>query len=77
MKTLKTVLIISTLFMSSLSFAQMPDPPGSGTGAGGDGDSGIGGGGAPIGSGFAMLIVMGAAYAGKKTSNLSQDKNSL
>ena len=53
-------LIISTLFINSPIQAQ-PDPPG-GHGQSGDAP----GGGAPIGSGIALLMLMSAAYVGKK-----------
>ncbi len=53
-------LIISALFINSPIQAQ-PDPPG-GHGQSGDAP----GGGAPIGSGIALLMLMSAAYVGKK-----------
>lgn len=49
------------------AFAQAPPPPpGGGHGGSGNQPAGPGGGGAPIGSGLAILLSLGAAYGGSK-----------
>ena len=67
-KIAKTILIL-TLFMgwSLLAMAQggPPPPPGGGHGDGGDQPPGTGGS-APIGSGIAILLSLGAAWGGRK-----------
>lgn len=59
------------LFSCTIVFGQEPPPPPS---HGSSGNQSPPGGGAPIGEGLVMLLVMGAAYGGKK---LYQVKNSL
>jgi hypothetical protein len=56
------------LFTQSTAFAQgsPPPPPGGGGTGGNENQPGEGGGGAPIGGGTAILLALGAAYAGKK-----------
>ncbi|MBW6492257.1 MAG: hypothetical protein K0B15_13815 [Lentimicrobium sp.] len=65
-KLLPVFLLSALLFLSSAQlFAQGPPPPPPG-GHALDGNQPQSGGTAPIGSGMAILLVMGAAYAGKK-----------
>lgn len=61
-------LTILFLFTQNTAFAQgSPPPPPTGGGAGGSQNQpGDQGGGAPIGGGTAILLALGAAYAGKK-----------
>jgi len=64
MNKIKFVLVLITIIVSSVSFAQLANP---GDGEGGVGDApGPVGGGAPVGSGLALLISLGAIYGGKK-----------
>ena len=64
MKT-KQLILATALFLASTTalLAQVPPPPPSGHGSGGNQPAG---GGAPIGSGIAILLSLGAAYGGKK-----------
>ncbi len=65
----KIVLSLVFVFVASVSssFAQGPgNPPGGGPGGGAPPV----GGGAPIGGGTVMLLILGAAYGGKKVFNL-------
>ncbi len=71
-KKIYSTLLISALMMLPLfSISQMRDPGSPG------GDPSGGGGGvgnsAPIGSGIGILIVLGAAYGGKKLYHLYQE----
>jgi hypothetical protein len=67
------VLILCGLFFICLgAFAQVPPPP-PGGGHGGTGNQE--GGGAPIGSGIGILLVLGAAYGGKKLYKAIHDEN--
>lgn len=65
-------LIFCGLFILSLgALAQAPPPPpGEGHGQTGNQE----GGGAPIGSGIAILLSLGAAYGGKKMYNVWNNK---
>lgn len=67
----KIIAIITSMFIGTISFAQLTQP------GGGDGsaptDGGIAGGGAPIGGGLVMLIGMGLVYASSKTFRLNQE----
>ena len=75
-KMLKAVLLIGLfLFLLTSSVRLMaqgapPPPPADGHGA--PGNQGPAGGDAPIGGGLAILLLMGAAYAGKKMYNLQE-----
>lgn len=72
MKKLKIFLTgIIILFLSTAIMAQTDPPPPPGGGHGGDEDSPPGGG-APIGSGLAILLGLGAAYGGKKVFDLKK-----
>jgi hypothetical protein len=70
MKTLAKIIYVSIFTFCSMGLlAQAPPPPNGNNAPDGDntvvgGDSG--GGGAPIGSGLAILLALGAAYGGKK-----------
>ena len=72
MKKVKIVIFILTIFISTISFAQLTNP--------GDGSGGVGGapgpvgGGAPVGSGLIVLLSMGVAYGSKKIFNNSDFK---
>jgi hypothetical protein len=73
MKNLKFIIPVTLLlFFSIEAMAQdvPPNPPGT---HGTDGDKAPGGG-APIGSGIAILIGLGAAYGGKKIYDLNKEK---
>ncbi len=65
-----TVLIIVTLLTagSTSVFASDPPPPPPGHGEIGN----VPGGGAPIGSGIALLLALGGAYAVKKWKNTNE-----
>lgn len=67
----RIITIVLSLFIGSVSFAQLAEPGGGDGGAPGDG--GIAGGGAPIGSGLILILGMGMAYGAKKTLVLKQD----
>lgn len=71
-KKFKIFAIIISMFIGTLSFAQLAEP------GGGDGstpgDSGIAGGGAPIGSGLLIVLGMGIAYGAKKTFQIQKDE---
>ena len=75
MKILKKV-ILSAVFIFAIGAlsAQTPPPP---NGNGGDptssGNTPVGGG-APIGSGVAILLVLGAGYGGKKVYDYKKRK---
>ncbi len=72
-KILVPILISLSLLFSVSVFAGDPPP-----GPGGDPTSDPGatpiGGGAPVGSGLVLLVGMGLAYAGRKTFQLTQEK---
>lgn len=61
----RSLLIVALLFATSflLNAQAPPNPPGNASNGGGPV-----GGNAPIGSGMAIMLVMGAAYAGWKRS---------
>ncbi len=63
------VLSIVFVFAVSFAFAQTKDPGDPPGGGPGGGDPPVGGG-APIGGGTVMLLVLGAAYGGKKLFSL-------
>lgn len=73
-KMLKAVLLIGLFLFLLISSARLmaqgspPPPPADGHGA--TGNQPPTGGDAPIGSGLTILLLMGAAYAGKKMYNL-------
>ncbi len=65
----KTLFLITAMVISTIVFAQAPPPPngdGSDPVTGGNSTVPPSGGGAPIGSGIGLLVLMGAAYGGKK-----------
>lgn len=64
MKKIKTFLILAALCCSSFLFAQDPPPPP--PGSHGQTNNQPGGGAAPIGSGIAILLALGAGYGVKK-----------
>ncbi|MDA3943816.1 MAG: hypothetical protein PF694_09805 [Bacteroidetes bacterium] len=62
-RNIKQILILAIIiFASTQLIAQGPPPPPGDPSAGGE----IVGGGAPIGSGIALLLGLGAAYGGRK-----------
>jgi hypothetical protein len=74
-KDMKTNIIKSLIFcglfiLSAGAFAQAPPPPPGEHGSG----TNESGGGAPIGSGIAILLSLGAAYGGKKMYNVWNNK---
>ncbi len=75
-KMLKAVLLIGLflflLISSSRLMAQGAPPPPPADGHGVTGNQAPTGGDAPIGGGLAILLLMGAAYAGKKMYNLQE-----
>ena len=75
-QNIKTIALVLSLFMASVSFAQLTEPgDGNGPDDTGINGEGVGGGGAPIGSGLALIIGMGVAYGGRKTWQLTQNNN--
>ena len=74
MKTIFKILLVSffLLVFQFALFAQEPPPPPSGGGQSGDGN--VPGGGAPIGSGLAIMLLLGAAYGSKKLLNLNSEE---
>jgi hypothetical protein len=62
--------LLSALVLEVNAQGPPPPPPGHGT----TGNSPPTGGHAPIGSGLAILLVMGAAYAGKKAYEVKSEK---
>lgn len=71
-KIFTMALFVTMLQCGSNAFGQNPPPPPPGGGQGGSGN--VPGGGSPIGSGIAMMLLLGAAYAGKKLLQLNQDE---
>ncbi len=65
-KILKILTVAFFLSLSSGAFAQVPPPPPQSPGGGGETPIGGGGGGAPVGSGFLITLVLGAAYGSRK-----------
>lgn len=68
-KVISLVFLVVSLSMAIGVYAQAPPPPnGNGTNpvVGENAPVGSSGGGAPIGSGISLLILLGAAYGGKK-----------
>ena len=72
-KIAKLILSFIVLFLSVGLMAQTPPHPPS-TGHGQTGNQAPGTPGAPIGSGIALLIGLGAAYGAKKTLNASKQE---
>jgi hypothetical protein len=68
---LKTTFILTLALMASTAYTQPPPPPAGGHGAGGNQPAGDG---APIGSGIAILLSLGAAYGGRKVYKAWQEK---
>jgi hypothetical protein len=74
MKTFKRLITATVLvFAFSALSAQSPPPPNGNGGAPSGGNTPVGGG-APIGSGLVMLLVLGAAYGGKKVYDFGKKK---
>ncbi|MDD2963959.1 MAG: hypothetical protein PHQ65_10155 [Bacteroidales bacterium] len=61
---IKNIVLFSSLVIPMLTFAQ-PNP-GSNAGGGSVGGNPIGGGAAPVGSGIALLLALGAGYGAKR-----------
>ncbi|MCK9451283.1 MAG: hypothetical protein M0Q90_06290 [Bacteroidales bacterium] len=71
MKHFKKIIIVATLLLvSNLSYAQGPPEPPADPNTGG----GPVGGNAPIGSGIAILLSLGAAYGGRKVYHYWQSQ---
>lgn len=68
-KLLLVLILLMTLNCSIYGQSVPPPPPDGGHGATGNQAPGDEGGTAPVGSGVAILIGLGAAYAGKKVYN--------
>ncbi len=64
----RTVFLILFLFAIQFVMASDPPPPPPGHGETGN----VPGGGAPLGSGLAILLAMGAAYGSMEVFNLAQ-----
>jgi len=77
-RIVKAVLLIGLflflLISSALVMAQGTPPPPPADGHGVTGNQPPTGGDAPIGGGLAILLLMGAAYAGKKIYNLQTEE---
>ena len=73
LRLLSVILMIAGLLFTAEVTAQGPPPPPP-DGHGGTGDSPPTGGNAPIGSGMVFLLVLGAAYAGKKAYEVKSEK---
>jgi hypothetical protein len=74
MKKIFLILLTLTLAFSSnhlLADGGPPPPPGDPS----TGDGPVGGGGAPIGSGIAILLTLGAAYGGRKVYQYWKSQN--
>ena len=70
-KTLTALITITLLtFNTATLFAQDPPPPPPDHGTGGN----VPGGGAPIAGGIGILLVLGAAYGGKKVYDFKKRK---
>jgi hypothetical protein len=68
---LTVFLIMAMLSVSPVLIAQDPPPPPGNHGE--TGNQSPPGGGAPIGSGIALLLALGAAYGGRKLYKLKKD----
>jgi len=75
MKTIFKILLVSffLLVFQFALFAQSPPPPPP-PGGGQSGNGNVPGGGAPIGSGLAIMLLLGAAYGSKKLLNLNSEE---
>jgi hypothetical protein len=70
-RNIKQILFLAIIILASLQLsAQGPPPPPGDPSSGGE----IVGGGAPIGSGIAILLSLGAAYCGRKVYKYWQDQ---
>ena len=72
----KTILLFSICFFVGIISVKAFDPPGPGTDPTGDPNNDPLGGGAPIGEGIGLLLVMAAAYTGKKVFYTNNDTKS-
>lgn len=73
MKYIKSILVLSFLFVAfSITNAQNPPHPNGGN-APGSGNTPVGGG-APIDGGITLLMLMGAAYGTKKALKYKDNK---
>lgn len=68
----KTIFILSFMIVSTTAWTQAPPPPPSG--GHGQGGNQTAGDSAPIGSGIAILLSLGAAYGGRKVYKAWQEK---
>jgi hypothetical protein len=64
-KVLSTLLFLITVTLLTLNLSAQTPPPPNGGGDPGSGNTPVGGG-APIAGGIGILLVLGAAYGGKK-----------
>lgn len=60
-------LVLTLFFITSVSLAQTQAPP---PPAHGGSDTTVNGGSAPIGEGFVLLVLLGAAYGSRKAYNM-------
>jgi len=69
MKTFtKSIATLITITLLTINLSAQTPPPPNGGGNPGSGNTPVGGG-APIGGGIGILLVLGAAYGGKKVYN--------
>jgi len=73
-KQLSIVLLFAALMLSATPLLAQGPPPPPPDGHGATGNQPPTGGNAPIGSGLAILLAMGAAYAGKKAYEVKSEK---
>lgn len=72
-KTFVILSIFLVLVFSIPAFSQGPPPPNGGNNPGG-GNTPVGNG-APIGGGLGIMLLLGAAYGGKKIYQFKKEKN--
>jgi len=68
------ILTLSLIFSASIICAQVPPPPPSEHGSGGNLPSG---GGAPLTGGLGILLILGAAYGGRKIYKALKDQEQI
>lgn len=73
LKYLPVLLMLVAMLWTSQTYADGPPPP-PGGGHGQTGNQPPTGGNAPIGGGLAIMLALGAAYAGKKAYNFEVRK---
>ena len=73
--TIYGLVIIVFMAFTHAGFSQTPPPPNNGNGTPNGGSNTPVGGGAPIGSGLAVLLALGAIYGSKKVFDLNKIDN--